>query len=259
MLSRVIARAVSRRVPVSTRRSFLGCRGMADNAVTKRDEEDQAEIKVYTTEEKIKRQRQNTLTSPLNRDLFIPDDQLAAIEDGEEGILAGSRDYKAYEGRLATIARPAQHAMTSGTYKFRHWRVTFDHQESWTNHLMGWNSSADSLQQLNLKFETKEQAMKFCERQGIKFIVEDPLEKDDFKGKKDYGDNFLSKLNQSRIAKHGEAHFAYDETHHQSHWANLECNKFGQTTWEQKEKKWIDKFAGGKYEPQHTSHDFPSA
>jgi len=60
--------------------------------------------------------------------------------------------------------------------------------------------------------------MKFCERQGIKFIVEDPLEKDDFKGKKDYGDNFLSKLNQSRIAKHGEAHFAYDETHHQSHW-----------------------------------------
>ena len=137
MLSRVIARAVSRRVPVSTRRSFLGCRGMADNAVTKRDEEDQAEIKVYTTEEKIKRQRQNTLTSPLNRDLFIPDDQLAAIEDGEEGILAGSRDYKAYEGRLATIARPAQHAMTSGTYKFRHWRVTFDHQESWTNHLMG--------------------------------------------------------------------------------------------------------------------------
>ena len=88
----------------------------------------------------------------------------------------------------------------------------------------GWNSSADSLQQLNLKFETKEQAIKFCERQGITFVVEEPMEKDDFKGKKDYGDNFLSALNKSRIAKHGEAHFAYDETHHESHWVGRrEC------------------------------------
>ena len=34
----------------------------------------------------------------------------------------------------------------------------------------GWSSSADSLQQLSLKFESKEQAIKFCERQGIKFV-----------------------------------------------------------------------------------------
>ena len=138
MLSRVFVRAVSaRRLPSTCRRAVAGFRPLSDNAVTKRDEEDKAELKVYTTEEKVKRQREMTVTSPLNRDVFIPDDQLPAIEDGEEGILAGSRDYKAYEGRLATIAKPPQHAMTSGTYKFRHWRVTFDHQETWTNHLMG--------------------------------------------------------------------------------------------------------------------------
>ena len=87
-----------------------------------------------------------------------------------------------------------------------------------SGYLAGWNSSADSLQQLNLKFETKEQAVEFCERQGIQYEINEPLAKDDYSGKKDYGDNFLSKLNQSKIALNGEAHFAYDETHHESHW-----------------------------------------
>lgn len=262
MLSRTLARA-STAVATATRRTpaqqLWGCRrALADAAVAKREEKDKVEVKVHTKEEKITRQRELTVTSPLNRGVFIPDDQLPAIVEGEEGILAAARDYKAYKDRIAMIAKPARHAMTSGTYKFRHWRITFDHQEAWTNHLMGWTSSADSLQQLNLRFETKEQAIKFCERQGIKYEVHEQQEKISQAGKKDYGDNFLSQLAKSRIAKHGEKHFEYDETHHQSHWANLECNKFGQTPWEEKETRWIAKFAGGKYQPKARSHEFPS-
>lgn len=258
MLVRAFARAglVVRRPSAAAQLLVTSRRCFADDAIATRDEEDQAEVKVYTTEEKVKRQRELTVTSPMNRDLFIPDDQLAAIADGEEGVLAGSRDNDAYKGRVATIEKPPQHAMTSGTYKFRHWRISFDYQDGWTNHLMGWTSSADSLSQLNLKFETKEDAIKFCERQGIEYVVDEPLKKDSFEGEKDYGDNFLSKLAQTKIAKVGEAHFEYDETHHDSHWTNLECNKFGQTTWEEKEERWISKFAGGKYKPRATSHKF---
>lgn len=141
MLTRALTRAAAvRRIIVSKQRhvpALATSRWFADDAVAQRDGDDNAEVKVYTAEEKIKRQREMTVTSPLNRDVFIPDDQLSAIQDGEEGILAGARSNRAYEGRLATIAMPPQHAMTSGTYKFRHWRITFDTQETWTNHLMG--------------------------------------------------------------------------------------------------------------------------
>jgi hypothetical protein len=106
-------------------------------AVAKREEKDQLEVKTQTAEQKIQRQRVNTVTSPLNRGLFIPDDQLPAIEDGEEGALSGARDNKAFVGRMATIAMPPKHAMSSGTYKYRHWRITFDQVGTWTNHLMG--------------------------------------------------------------------------------------------------------------------------
>ncbi len=51
-----------------------------------------------------------------------------------------------------------------------------------------------------------------------RFEVHEQQEKISQAGKKDYGDNFLSQLAKSRIAKHGEKHFEYDDTHHQSHW-----------------------------------------
>ena len=79
-------------------------------------------------------------------------------------------------------------------YKRQHWRVSFDrlrtlrnfdacvdcdffalfnlipitHVAVWKNQLMGWSSNADPLGALHekLKFETKEDAIKFCVSQG---------------------------------------------------------------------------------------------
>lgn len=40
--------------------------------------------------------------------------------------------------------------------------------------MMGWSSSADTVQALQIKFNTKEEAVKFAERQGYSYWVEDP-------------------------------------------------------------------------------------
>ena len=40
--------------------------------------------------------------------------------------------------------------------------------------LMGWTSSGDMRQQLRLSFETKEEAIAYCEREGIPYRVAEP-------------------------------------------------------------------------------------
>jgi hypothetical protein len=42
--------------------------------------------------------------------------------------------------------------------------------------LMGWTSSGDMKQQLRLRFESKEEAIAYCERHGIPFQVAEPKE-----------------------------------------------------------------------------------
>lgn len=158
-----------------------------------------------------------------------------AIVDGEEGKAAGTSAH--FVGRTATISRPPPHASQSGTYKFRHWRITFDQQERWTNPLMGWASSADSLQQLdNLRFETKEQAVGFARRQGWNFEVNDEnvFQKRDFRGKKDYGDTFLTAYAKNTRAKIGAKLYDYDNdtaTGGKSAWVNQARSRYGKQAW----------------------------
>ena len=40
--------------------------------------------------------------------------------------------------------------------------------------LMGWTSSGDMRQQVRLRFETKEEAVAYCERHGIAYQVAEP-------------------------------------------------------------------------------------
>jgi len=44
----------------------------------------------------------------------------------------------------------------------------------WENSLMGWASSSDEMQATNLKFKTKEDAIRFAERQGYGYFVQEP-------------------------------------------------------------------------------------
>ena len=107
---------------------------------------------------------------------------------------------------------------------------------------------ADSLQQLDLKFEHKEQAIEYCKRQGIQFEVREPNHKHNFHGEKDYGDKFLSKYARAQIDSQGEKWFTWAEPR-SSKWVNLHCNDFGSTTWQNKE----DNFRDGRKQPRYDS------
>lgn len=75
------------------------------------------------------------------------------------------------------------------------WRIDFDTQHKWTNPLMGWTSTADSMENVSrssLQFFTKEEAMAFCHKHGWEFVVEEPNVKRAHRTKRyaGYGDNF---------------------------------------------------------------------
>ena len=59
----------------------------------------------------------------------------------------------------------------------------------WENPLMGWQSSADGMQGTHLKFNTKEDAIAFANKQGYEYFVQEPNERR-FTPKA-YANNFL--------------------------------------------------------------------
>jgi hypothetical protein len=76
---------------------------------------------------------------------------------------------------LARIYKPTKTAMQSGTAKTREWVLDYEPSEPrQVEPLMGWTSSGDMRQQLRLRFETKDEAIAYCERHGIAFQVSEP-------------------------------------------------------------------------------------
>jgi hypothetical protein len=70
----------------------------------------------------------------------------------------------------ARIYQPAKTAMQSGFANSKDWVVDFDQEEPrQVEPLMGWTSSGDMRQQLRLRFDTKEEAIAYCERHGIAY------------------------------------------------------------------------------------------
>ncbi len=70
----------------------------------------------------------------------------------------------------ARIYKPAKTAMQSGFAKSKDWVVDFDPEEPrQVEPLMGWTSSGDMRQELRLRFETKEEAVAYCERHGVAY------------------------------------------------------------------------------------------
>ena len=70
----------------------------------------------------------------------------------------------------ARIYKPARTAMQSGTAKTKEWVLDYEpEQPRMVEPLMGWTSSSDMKQQLRLQFETKEEAIAYCERNGIAY------------------------------------------------------------------------------------------
>ena len=74
----------------------------------------------------------------------------------------------------ARIYKPARTAMQSGTAKTKEWVLDYEpEQPRAVEPLMGWTSSGDMKQQLRLSFDTKEEAVAYCERNGIAYEVFD--------------------------------------------------------------------------------------
>jgi len=72
----------------------------------------------------------------------------------------------------ARIYKPARTAMQSGTAKTKEWVLDYEpEQPSMVEPLMGWTSSGDMKRQLRLNFDTKEEAVAYCERNGIPYEV----------------------------------------------------------------------------------------
>jgi hypothetical protein len=90
----------------------------------------------------------------------------------------------------ARIYKPARTAMQSGTAKTKEWVLEFEpEQPRVVEPLMGWTSSGDMKQELRLFFQTKEEAVAYCEREGVPYQVFDSKPRDG-RPRIAYADNF---------------------------------------------------------------------
>lgn len=77
----------------------------------------------------------------------------------------------------ARIFKPARGATSSGQARTKHWVLRFDPASPrQIEPLMGWTTSSDTRQQVQLTFDTKEQAIAYAEREGIAYVVDEPNE-----------------------------------------------------------------------------------
>lgn len=101
-----------------------------------------------------------------------------------------------------SIYRPTKAATQSGTWHQHHWRMDWDilqRGHRWENSLMGWQSSADSMQGTNLKFKSKEDAIAFAQKQGYEYFVQEPNERRFVP--KSYANNFVHEPKKIRHIK----------------------------------------------------------
>ena len=78
--------------------------------------------------------------------------------------------------------------MQSGLKKFDKWIIEYITDDPGTNPLMGWESSTNTLSELNLEFYTKEEAVRYAKKNNINYEIIEPKNRKIIK--KSYADNF---------------------------------------------------------------------
>jgi hypothetical protein len=92
----------------------------------------------------------------------------------------------------AVIYRPAKSAMTSGRAGLRRWILEFKPRSPpFIEPLMGWTGGTDPLPQVRLSFPSREAAIAYAWRQGLRFTVREPHEHRP--AARSYADNFPAK------------------------------------------------------------------
>jgi hypothetical protein len=90
----------------------------------------------------------------------------------------------------ARVYQPAKPAVSSGRFKTRFWLVEFEPRSAQRpDRLIGWIGSDDTDRQLSLRFDTRDEAIAYCERRGIDFVVIEPHKR--VVRPKAYADNFI--------------------------------------------------------------------
>ena len=91
--------------------------------------------------------------------------------------------------KKAKIYIPAKTAMQSGRGKLKNWVLEFKTKDPSINPLMGWETSTDTLEEVILKFPSKEKAIEYAEKNNISYNVIEPKKREFVI--KSYADNFL--------------------------------------------------------------------
>ncbi|EFP84180.1 hypothetical protein PGTUg99_024624 [Puccinia graminis f. sp. tritici] len=116
------------------------------------------------------------------------------------GLTSGAPEQLAI--RPVRIYRPSPTTMQSAKANNHTWVLDWETLQGagrWENPLMGWASTADYMQGTNLKFDSSEAAVAFCEKQGWPYFVQAPKA---IKFKvKSYSDNYLYSDSKLRIHK----------------------------------------------------------
>jgi hypothetical protein len=90
---------------------------------------------------------------------------------------------------LARIYRPSKTAMQSGRAKTRKWLLEYaPATRRDPDPLMGWSSALDTLNQVQLRFDTLDEAVAFAGRHGLEYTLIEPHARTP--KTKSYADNF---------------------------------------------------------------------
>lgn len=145
-----------------------------------------------------------------------------------------------FKGRRFIIYRGTQNAMTSGKRASSGWRIRVNHTDKWSNPLMGWVSSMETVNpmQRDVKFESAEQAILFCERNGFSWEINQGAISPDKAGQVDNQIFYviLPKDVQARMKSLGvrrsRSIWARDEgAAGKSHFINLRRTQYGSEPW----------------------------
>ena len=90
--------------------------------------------------------------------------------------------------KKAKIYIPAKTAMQSGRGKLKSWVLEFVTKDPSINPLMGWESSTDTLEEVVLKFPSKEKAIEYAKKIIFLIMLLNLIKKFVIKS---YSDNFL--------------------------------------------------------------------
>ena len=91
--------------------------------------------------------------------------------------------------KKAKIYIPTKTPMQSGRGKLKKWVLEFEIKDPSINPLMGWETSTDTLEEVILKFSSKDQAIEYAEKNNISYKIIEPKKKEYVI--KSYADNFL--------------------------------------------------------------------